>query len=92
MMTSDNGSELIDKFIKVITKKIEERKYSWDFLKGFNTNCRKALSTLAEDDYPQVDLFRPQNLPPIPIPDPIPPIPDILGEYKYYKPFPAGGI
>jgi hypothetical protein len=39
MMSSDKGSELIDKFIEVVTKKIEERKYRWEFLKGFSRNC-----------------------------------------------------
>jgi hypothetical protein len=40
MMTSDKGSELIDRFIEVIEKKINERKYRWDFLKGFAANCK----------------------------------------------------
>ena len=92
MMIADKGSELIDKFFAVIAKKIEERKYRWDFLKGFNGNCKRVISTLAEDDYPNVDIFRPLNLPLNPDPDPIPFSDDILGEYKYYIPLPVGGI
>jgi hypothetical protein len=40
MMSSDTGSELIHNFIEVIANKIQERKYRWDFLKGFNSNCK----------------------------------------------------
>jgi hypothetical protein len=38
-MSTDNGSELINKFIDVLGKKIQERKFRWDFLTGFSRNC-----------------------------------------------------
>jgi hypothetical protein len=38
-MTTEDGSELINKFIEVITTKVKERKYRWDFLGGFSGNC-----------------------------------------------------
>ena len=70
MMSSDKGSELIVKFMDVIEKKITERKYRFDFLKGFASNCKKVFSSLAEDDYPEVDIFRPTNVAPLPVPEP----------------------
>lgn len=93
MMISDQGSELIDKFLKVITTKVDERKFRWEFLKGFNTNCKSLFSSLAEDDFPEVDLFRPLKMPPTPIPIPIPiPIPPYVdySEKKYCLPFKEG--
>jgi hypothetical protein len=91
-MISDKGSELIHNFIEVITEKIQERKYSWEFLKGFNSNCKKVLSTLPEDKFPQVNIFRPLNLPPSPGPDPYPFPVDIQEMCKFNKPYPEGGV
>ena len=68
MMITDKGSELIDKFLTVIPKKIQERKFGWDIFKGFSTNCKKFISSLDEDNYPEVDIFRPVKMPPSPTP------------------------
>jgi hypothetical protein len=91
-MSSDNGSELINKFIDVLGKKIQERKFRWDFLKGFSGNCKKVLSSLAEEDYPDLDIFRPLNVAPNPIPDPCSIDVHIMGDKKYNPPFPGGGV
>ena len=90
-MTSGKGSELIVKFIEVIEKKIQERKYRWEFINGFNDDCKRVFSSLAIDNYPQVDIFRPLNLPP----NPDPPLPylllaDIEEEKKYDQSVPGG--
>jgi hypothetical protein len=91
-MSSDNGSELINKFIDVLGKKIQERKFRWDFLKGFSANCKKVLTSLAEEDYPDLDIFRPLNVAPNPIPDPCSIDVHIMGDKKYNPPFPGGGV
>ncbi len=86
MQSSDRGSELIDKFIEVIAKKVDERKFRWEFLRGFNSNCKKLISSLEEDNYPEIDIFRPFNMP-------LPDIPDYNFEYsdkKYNLPFKGG--